>query len=172
MALSSLATQCQAFKQPIARPATSSASVQEWLPGCAVQPETKRRAEQRRNATDQPISPIMPRPNQTPVRVTCRGRLELARRLRADLLTERGGFGFKGLILGFVSHVKTHHTADETALHFRHHRADALLPFVQVQKLPLHRLAQLAEVRSAMALRTETNTSGPVLTSTPSSTAT
>ena len=33
IALSSLATQCHAFKQPIASPATSSASVQEWLPG-------------------------------------------------------------------------------------------------------------------------------------------
>ena len=33
MALSSLATQCHAFKQPIASPATNSASVQECVPG-------------------------------------------------------------------------------------------------------------------------------------------
>ena len=33
IALSSLATQCQAFKQPMTRPTTSSISVQEWLLG-------------------------------------------------------------------------------------------------------------------------------------------
>ena len=38
--------------------------------------------------TDQPISPIMPKPNQTPWRGVA-PRLELARRLRADLPAER-----------------------------------------------------------------------------------
>ncbi len=68
------------------RPMTSSVSVQEWVPGILfVQPETERRAEQRRHRhrpADQPhhaqAEPDGPR------RVTLR--LELARRLRADLL--------------------------------------------------------------------------------------
>ena len=68
--------------------------------------------------------------------------------------------------------VKARHAADEIAFHFRQHRAHALLVLVQGQELALHRFAQLAEVRPASARRTDTSTSGPVLTSTPSSTAT
>jgi hypothetical protein len=107
---------------------------------------TQRRAEQRRNRhrpADQPHH-AQAKPDAG------RGvapRLELARRLRADLPTEGR---LRALIsVFFVTHDETPRSGGENRFHFRHHRAHALLPFVQVQKLPLHRIAQLAEVRSA-----------------------
>ena len=67
--------------------------------------------------------------------------------------------------------MKRGESANKAALQFRQHRTHGLLLLVQIQKFPLHRLAQLIQVRSPIALRTETSTSAPVLTSTPSSTA-
>ncbi len=66
IALSSLVTQCQAFKQPITRPMTSSISVQACLPGWFLSNQSPSVAPSSVGiATDQPIKPIMPRPNQT-----------------------------------------------------------------------------------------------------------
>jgi hypothetical protein len=97
MALSSLATQCQAFKQPRTRPATSSASVQEWRARMAfVQPETKRRAEQRRNHHRPADQPHHAQAKPDPRRGVF-PRLELARRLRADLPAKAASS--RGLIL-------------------------------------------------------------------------
>ena len=67
MALSSLATQCHAFKQPIVEPGHQ----QRQRPGmparmALVQPEPSAAPSSVGTTTDQPISPIMPRPNQTP----------------------------------------------------------------------------------------------------------
>ena len=70
-------------------PATSSASVQECLPGWCLSSQIPSAAPSSvGTTTDQPISPIMPKPNQTPC-VELTPRLELARRLRADLPAER-----------------------------------------------------------------------------------
>ena len=67
IASSSLATQCHALKQPITSPATRSASVQGCLPACRVSSQCPSAAPSSVGiATDQPTSPIMPRPNQTP----------------------------------------------------------------------------------------------------------
>src|ERR1019366_10039791 len=64
---SSLLTQRQAFKQPMTRPATSSASVQECLPGWRLSSQIPSAAPSSvGTTTDQPISPIMPKPSQTP----------------------------------------------------------------------------------------------------------
>ena len=86
MALSSLATQCHALRQPITSPATSSASVQECARVPLVQPEAERRAEQGRDR-HRPAD----EPHHAQAEPDLRGvalRLELARRLRADLLGE------------------------------------------------------------------------------------
>ena len=66
MALSSWATQCQAFRQPSDRPATSNASVQEWRPDGACPARCPSAAPSSvGTTTDQPIRPIIPRPNQS-----------------------------------------------------------------------------------------------------------
>ena len=52
-------------------------------------------------------------------------------------------------ISGFSLMLKLYHAAHETALHFCHHIASALLPPGQVEKLPIHGLTQLAEGGSA-----------------------
>src|SRR5208282_2598750 len=138
-------TQCHAFRQPMARPMISSSSVQEWLPGwCLSSQMPSATPASVGTTTDQPISPVMPKPNQTPC-------LELrALSLRAafspiSLLNAVGSFSL--LTSGVLLMMKLRQTAYEIALHFRHHRADALLPFVQVQKLPFHRLMEFAKIR-------------------------
>src|SRR5271166_5534193 len=97
--------------------------------------------------TDQPINPIIPRPNQTPCPALRRA-LSL-RAAFAPTSSLREAFGFASLSRGSSVMVKARHAADEIAFHFRQHRAHALLVLIQSQKLSLHRLAQLAEIRSA-----------------------
>ena len=104
IALSSLATQCHALKQPSTSPATSSASVQECVSRMPlVQPETQRRAEQRRNRHRPADEPHHAQAEPDLRRVA--PRLELARRLRADLLGEVGA-PLAALLVGFVTHVE------------------------------------------------------------------
>src|ERR1700691_842226 len=87
--------------------------------------------------TDQPTSPIMPKPNQTPG-----DGLRRARSFRAALApTAR-----MNAVSGFSLMMKPRYAADKIALHSRHHRAGTLLAFTYLQKLALHRLVELAEV--------------------------
>ena len=68
MALCSVETQCHAVQQPKINPAIMSASVHGWRPGKRASSQSPTAAPSRvGTAIDHPISPIMPRPNQTPV---------------------------------------------------------------------------------------------------------
>ncbi len=132
-----------------------------------IQPDPERRAEQRGTATDQPISPIMPRPNHTP----CSG-LARALSLRAAFAPicsaeSRLAFGCWASLM----------------LKLAMRRRNPVSSFAMTERTLFSRSSRvrnscstasrkLAEVRSAEARRTETSTSRPVLTSTPSSTAT
>src|ERR1019366_184987 len=96
--------------------------------------------------TDQPISPIIPRPNHTPC-----AELRRALSLRSAFVPTSSlsdGFGFGSLFWGSSVIVKARHAPYEIAFHFRQHRAHASLALIQGQKLPLHRFAQPAEIPS------------------------
>src|ERR1700734_1691511 len=66
MAFCSFVIQCQAFAHPTHNPATSSASVQACVPGCRLSSHRPSQAPNRvGKQTDQPITPNIPRPDQT-----------------------------------------------------------------------------------------------------------
>jgi hypothetical protein len=165
---SSLATQCQALKQPIASPATSSASVQECGPdSCSSSQSPSAAPSSVGTTTDQPISPIMPRPNQTPGAVA--SRLELARGLAP---TVRRGSGLSEAsegILGFAHSCCRLTKRRRNRSPFCHHRAHLLLVHPGSETPAPPPGAQLAEVRSADRPTHGHQHVKPVLTSTPSS---
>src|SRR5512142_2235835 len=96
-------------------------------------------------ATDQPTSPIMPRPDHT-VRVTRRCafslRVSFTPTWRMNALSPRSGFGLSATM-------KLRETTHESALQFCQHRAHLSLVLVQIHEFALHRLAQLAETHAA-----------------------
>ena len=107
------------------------------------------------------MSPIIPNPNQTPG-----AGFRRALSLRSTFAsTSDANFGLSLTL-------KVRHAAQQPALKFRRDPAHALLLCVQSQKLLFHRGAQLGQIHSADSAATDTNTSRPVLTMTPSSTAT
>src|SRR5579864_9047726 len=66
MAFCSLVIQCHAFAHPTHKPATSNASVQACAPACRLSSHRPSQAPNRvGKQTDQPISPNIPRPDQT-----------------------------------------------------------------------------------------------------------
>ena len=145
MALSSLATQCHALRQPIARPATSSASVQ----GCCarimlVQPDAERRAEQRRNG-HRPADQAHHAEAEPDALRAVAPRLELTRGLRATSSGECR-VSASAVVGGSSLMLEPAKRRMKSAFQFCHDRADALLVLVQRQKLLFHRLAQLSEV--------------------------
>src|SRR5512146_2787618 len=103
-------------------------------------------------ATDQPTRPIMPRPDQT-VRVTLRWALSLrvsfapTWRTNADSSGLDFGTAFwDGNSSGTMELRKAPY---EAALQFCQHRAHLSLSLVEIDELPLHFLAQLAEAHAA-----------------------
>ena len=93
----------------------------------------------------------MPKPNQTPC-AEWRRALSLRAAFAPTSSAERR-LRLQELVWGSSGIVKRRHAADEIAFHFRQCRAHILLLLVQGQKLALHRLAQLAEVRSGNGVR-------------------
>ena len=147
--LSSLATQCHALRQPSVSPATSSASVQECAPGWRPSSHSPSAAPSSvGTATDQPISPIMPRPNQTPC-AALRRALSLRAAFAPTCPAKLGSRSRAACPGGSSFMAERREAAQETGFQLRHHRAHALLVLVQGQELALHRLAQPAEVGPA-----------------------
>src|SRR5664280_1973553 len=136
-ALSSSATQCHAFKQPIASPATSSASVQACLPGWCLSNQIPSAAPRSvGTATDQPMSPIMPKPNQTPC-VELRA-LSLRAALAPTCAAKVGSF-FK-VFFGSSFMLKGRESTQKSSFQFSYHLPHALLVFVQGQEFLFHRI--------------------------------
>src|SRR5664279_1834593 len=129
-------------------PATSSISVQERFPGWL-------RSNQRPSiaprsvgtATDQPISPDMPSPNQTPClpsRCTLSLRAAFAVTCRTNSVSPFADWPFSSSVM-----FKLHEPAYKTAFHFGDRSANVALALVERQKLTFHRFMKLAEIRSA-----------------------
>src|ERR1035441_8488148 len=148
MALSCCATQCQALAQPMHNPATSNMSVQERPPGwlrSSQRPSIAPRSVG--TATDQPISPDMPRPNQTPC-LPSRCTLSLRAAFAATCRTNSGS-SFADWRVSSSLMLKLREPADKAAFHFGDRSANVALAFVERQKLAFHRFMELAEIRSA-----------------------
>src|SRR5208337_4844447 len=89
----------------------------------------------------------MPRPNQTlfvPSRRAFSLRAACAPTCRLKIVSWFATFALKSSFM-----LKLHEATDESALHLRQHRANALLLLVQAEKLPLHGLVEFVEVRPA-----------------------
>src|ERR1700722_3638251 len=146
MALSSLATQCQAFKQPMASPTTNSASVHGCLPGWCLSSQMPRAAPSSvGTTTDQPIRPIIPKPNQTPC---VELRAFSLRTAFAPTSTAKVGTLFE-VMFGSSFMVQVGKPTQKSSFQFCRYQAPTFLLLVQDPKFLLHRSAQLAEVRSS-----------------------
>jgi hypothetical protein len=179
MALSSCATQCQAFAQPMTRPAISSISVQECAPGWRRSSQIPSIAPAVGTATDQPISPghaqaepdaLLPSRCALSLRAafaaTCAENSPLRRRLPRPM-------GAVPRLIAFHSPImlKLREAADKPPSIFRACRERALR-FIELEKLAFHRIVQLAQIGPADGAAHRHEHIRPALTSTPSSTAT
>ena len=90
----------------------------------------------------------MPRPNQT-LGVAFRRALSLRAAFAPTCAAKVGAFF--GVFCGPSLMVKAREAANKAGFQFRHDRAHALLVLVQGHELLLHRITQLAEVRSAQS---------------------
>src|SRR5277367_759690 len=146
MALSSLATQCHAFKQPIASPATSSASVHGCLPGWCLSNQMPSAAPSSvGTTTDQPTRPIMPKPNQTP----CVDLRALSLRVAFAPISSAKDGSFRRIFFGKSFMLQGRKATQKPGFQFCHRDSHTLLVLVQRQEFLFHRRAQLAQVRSA-----------------------
>src|ERR1039458_8905646 len=106
--------------------------------------------------TDQPTSPIMPKPNQTPC---VDFRAFSLRAAFAPISPAKVGSFFE-VLFGSSLMLQGRKATQKSSFQFRHRRAHALLVLVQRQKFFFHRRVQLAEVRSAdRPTRSEEHTS-------------
>src|SRR5512135_1517807 len=95
-------------------------------------------------ATDQPTSPIMPKPSQT----VCTA-LRCARSLRVSFApTWRMNAVSPVSDFGLSATMEFREAAHESALQFCQHRTHLLLAFVEIHEFALDRLAQLAQAHA------------------------
>src|SRR5580692_10983496 len=95
--------------------------------------------------TDQPTSPTMPRPNQTP----CVDLRALILRDAFAAISSAKDGSFRRIFFGMSFMLQGREATQKTGFQFCHRDAHTLLVLVKSQEFLFHRRVQLAEIRSA-----------------------